>query len=247
MKRKILAFCTALAAAMLLPVLPAAASDAPDRDAYAAEVVALVNAARADHGLAPVAQIPLLDTAAAVRAEEITQVFSHTRPDGRACQTALDDAGAAWRTCGENIAYGYPDPAAVMDGWMQSDGHRANILNASFDAMGVGVVWEGGTLYWTQVFTGGTSYAETPAPAPSPDAAAPAPDAPAVPETPAVPAAPTVGTPSCITDGCGLPFCLDGRAPGCLTALTGCSVPGCLPGNALCLTLPGCLSGLCGR
>ena len=239
MKRMILAACTALTAAAMLPALPAAA-DAPDRDAYAAEVVALVNAARADYGLDPVVPIPVLDTAATVRAEEITQVFSHTRPDGRPCQTALDDAGAAWRTCGENIAYGYPDPAAVMDGWMASDGHRANILNASFDAMGVGVVWEGGTLYWTQVFTGGTSYA-APAPAPSQDAApsvpaAPLPDAPAVPVTPDA-VLPTLGTPVCITGGCGLPLCF---AP-CST------VPSCLPGDALCLALPGCLSGLCGR
>ena len=55
---------------------------------------------------------------------------------------------------GENIAYGQSSPEAVMNAWMNSSGHRANILNADFDKIGVGVVRSGGRLYWVQLFAG---------------------------------------------------------------------------------------------
>ncbi|MDE5563965.1 MAG: hypothetical protein K2I93_02325 [Oscillospiraceae bacterium] len=130
-----------------------------DTTAYADAVVALVNEERAEAGLEPVYAVPVLNDAAKVRSSEIIGNFSHTRPDGRGCSTILNDNSIPWRTCGENIAYGYPTPEAVMDGWMHSDGHRANILG-DFDYIGVGVVWENGTLYWTQVFTGGVELAD---------------------------------------------------------------------------------------
>ena len=60
--------------------------------------------------------------------------------------------GLAYRTAGENIAMGYPTPEAVVDGWMNSEGHRANILNPSFTVIGVGYVEQG--HYWTQMFIG---------------------------------------------------------------------------------------------
>ena len=60
--------------------------------------------------------------------------------------------GLTYRTAGENIAMGYPTPGAVVDGWMNSEGHRANILNPSFTVIGVGYVSEGN--YWTQMFIG---------------------------------------------------------------------------------------------
>ena len=63
----------------------------------------------------------------------------------------LDRVGYAWRTYGENVAWNQQTPAAVMDAWMNSSGHRANILNCSFTEIGVGVASSNGP-YWTQVF-----------------------------------------------------------------------------------------------
>ena len=60
--------------------------------------------------------------------------------------------GLSYRSAGENIAYGYRTPQAVVNGWMNSSGHRANILNASYTKIGVGYVASGN--YWTQMFIG---------------------------------------------------------------------------------------------
>lgn len=65
--------------------------------------------------------------------------------------TALDGAGVFYQTAGENIAVGYKTPEQVVAGWMNSEGHRKNILNPKFTAIGVGYL-EGG--YWTQFFIG---------------------------------------------------------------------------------------------
>ena len=79
--------------------------------------------------------------------------FSHTRPDGSGFSTALTQAGVSYTTSGENIAYGQQTPQAVMEAWMNSAGHRANILNASFRQIGVGHVRSAsGVSYWTQLF-----------------------------------------------------------------------------------------------
>ena len=119
-------------------------------------VLALVNEARAQEGLAPLTLAENLTQAAQVRAGELPVLFSHTRPDGRSCFTALDEAGVAYRTAGENIAAGYATPEAVVDGWLHSEGHRANILNEDFTQMGVGHVQaaDGYGDYWVQLFVG---------------------------------------------------------------------------------------------
>ena len=124
---------------------------------YANEVVSLVNQERAKQGLQALQAIPALNNAGTKRSQELVTLFSHTRPDGSNCATVLNELGVTWKTSGENIAYGYATPEDVMTGWMNSSGHRANILNANFDSIGIGVVSENGVLYWTQVFTGGTS------------------------------------------------------------------------------------------
>ncbi len=152
------AVVTAFSAANVCPAVQAGAAQTATT-AYADAVVALVNEERAEAGLEPVYAVPVLNDAAEVRSAEIVSNFSHTRPDGRGCSTVLNDNSIPWHTCGENIAYGYTTPEAVMDGWMDSDGHRANILG-DFDYIGVGVVQENGILYWTQVFTGGAELAE---------------------------------------------------------------------------------------
>ena len=87
-----------------------------------------------------------------VRAREIPSLFSHTRPNGTSCFTAISEAGIAYRTAGENIAYGQRSADEVMEAWMNSSGHRANILGKDFAYIGVGVVYENGTYYWTQFF-----------------------------------------------------------------------------------------------
>lgn len=117
----------------------------------AEQVTALVNAQRAKAGLSPLTLDKELSANAAVRAEEIVNHFAHTRPNGSSFSTAIT---ISYRRAGENIAYGYPTAEAVMNGWMNSEGHRANILQSSFTKIGVGVVQKGSTLYWVQLFTG---------------------------------------------------------------------------------------------
>ena len=118
-------------------------------------VLELVNAARAENGKSPLTLNTSLCQVAQLRADEIVKSFSHTRPDGTSCFTALKGAGLSYRTCGENIAAGQGTPAAVMDSWMNSSGHRANILNAQYTAIGVGVYRSAsGTLHWVQLFIG---------------------------------------------------------------------------------------------
>jgi uncharacterized protein YkwD len=81
--------------------------------------------------------------------------FSHTNPDGDSPFDRMTSAGVGYSTAGENIAAGYPDAASVMNGWMNSPGHRANILSSAFTEIGIGVCQgsngQYGT-YWTQVF-----------------------------------------------------------------------------------------------
>ncbi len=79
--------------------------------------------------------------------------FSHTGLDGRSPFDRMRDAGYSYSSAAENIAAGQPTPAAVVNGWMNSEGHRANILNCKLTQIGVGVA-RGGSygIYWTQVF-----------------------------------------------------------------------------------------------
>ena len=121
---------------------------------YVQQVIDLVNEERAKAGLSPLMEAQNVAEAAGVRAEEISRSFSHTRPDGSSFSTALTQSGAAYRGAGENIAYGQRTPEEVMKSWMNSQGHRANILNADYTAIGVGYYQNSnGTGYWTQLFT----------------------------------------------------------------------------------------------
>lgn len=131
--------------------------DAPEESGgvqEAAEAVAsLVNAARQDAGLSELELDADLCAAAQARAQEIAQSFSHTRPDGSSCFTILEEFGISYRAAGENIAMGQRTPEEVMDGWMNSSGHRANILNGTFTSIGVGYYVDGaGAAHWVQIF-----------------------------------------------------------------------------------------------
>ena len=124
------------------------------QDAFANEVVRLVNEERAKAGLPALTVDRGAASAAQVRAKEIERSFSHTRPDGSSFNSALTEAGVNFSGAGENIAYGQNSPEKVMEGWMNSSGHRANILNSSYTSIGVGHYQNtSGVNYWTQLFT----------------------------------------------------------------------------------------------
>ena len=116
---------------------------------FKAEVLRLVNVERNKAGLAPLSVgSAAAQSAADVRTNEIKVSFSHTRPNGSSCFTALSEAGVHYHAAGENIAYGYRTPAAVMEGWMNSAGHRSNILNPSFTHVSISF----DDYSWTQLF-----------------------------------------------------------------------------------------------
>ena len=122
--------------------------------AYVLRVAELVNEERAKAGLQPLTLKEDITNAAQVRAVETEKSFSHTRPDGRHFATALTEAGVSYRGAGENIAWGQKTPEQVMEGWMNSAGHRANILNEKYTSIGIGYYSSAnGTNYWTQLFT----------------------------------------------------------------------------------------------
>ena len=125
-------------------------------EVFVAEVIRLVNAERIASGLSPLTESSLLDKAASVRCSEIMTAFSHTRPDGSSCFTALQDAGAVYSRAGENIAIGQSSPAQVVQAWMDSPGHRANIMNEGFRYIGVSARPSEdsyGGYAWVQIFT----------------------------------------------------------------------------------------------
>lgn len=129
--------------------------DADDKyESYADKVISLVNKERKKKGRSTLEKDDSLTEAAEVRAEEITEKFSHTRPDGSSCFTALDEAGVDPDIkAGENLAKGQATPKSVMKSWMNSSGHKKNILEKDFNHIGVGAVKDGGTWYWVQEFS----------------------------------------------------------------------------------------------
>ncbi len=133
-------------------------NDKPENNenlSYVEQVVNLVNTERAKEGLAPLSVDKKVQAAAQVRAVEIKSSFSHTRPNGSNFSTALKEQGVSYRRSGENIAWGQRTPEEVVKAWMNSAGHRANIMNKSFTKIGVGY-YQGsnGVNYWSQLFIG---------------------------------------------------------------------------------------------
>ncbi|MDD6328777.1 MAG: leucine-rich repeat protein [Lachnospiraceae bacterium] len=124
--------------------------DVMQRYDYAFDVLELVNQKRQENGLQALTMDTDLLDAAMLRAAEITMLFSHTRPDSSICFTACQDKMIA-----ENIAYGQTSPEGVMESWMNSEGHKDNILNSNYYTIGIGCIEMNGVLYWVQCF--GTS------------------------------------------------------------------------------------------
>jgi uncharacterized protein YkwD len=134
------------------PAPAPAAAPAPAEPGVEGEVLALVNVQRAAAGCGALAADPALAAVARAHSADMRDrnFFSHVNPDGldpfdRAARAGLEAHA-------ENIAYGQPDPAAVMDAWMNSAGHRANILDCSLTRLGVGVAEGAGGPWWTQLF-----------------------------------------------------------------------------------------------
>ncbi|MBR1811070.1 MAG: SafA/ExsA family spore coat assembly protein [Clostridia bacterium] len=121
---------------------------------YEKEVVRLVNEIRVQYGLNPLTENWELSRVARYKSQDMMQkhYFSHTSPTYGSPFDMMRAFGLSYRTAGENIAYGQRTPQAVVDAWMNSSGHRANILNASYTQIGVG--YEANGNYWTQMFIG---------------------------------------------------------------------------------------------
>ena len=153
----------ALAAAALTGVAGAVHLDRPvqgsssvsagiQSSSAASEVVRLTNSARSKNGYAALVEDGVLSEAAAVRAREIARSFSHTRPSGASFSSALSESGVSYLRAGENIASGQKSASEVVNAWMNSPGHRANLLNSSYSRIGSASVNIDGTHYWVQLF-----------------------------------------------------------------------------------------------
>ncbi len=120
-----------------LPVLPEESGQEMDGAAYIDGVLALVNAARAEAGLSALMVDETLCGAADIRAKECLESFSHTRPDGSAYKTAITGAGITAEYTGENLAVGHTTAEQVIESWLRSEGHRANILGEHYTRIGI--------------------------------------------------------------------------------------------------------------
>ena len=120
--------------------------------AYEAEVVRLVNVERRKNGLSELTHDWQLSRVARYKSQDMKDknYFSHTSPTYGSPFQMMKSFGISYKSAGENIAKGYASPKAVVEGWINSPGHRANILNSSFTHIGVGYV--AGGNYWTQMF-----------------------------------------------------------------------------------------------
>lgn len=140
-------FKSTIAVFMLLMMLAMGAAQAASRmDAYAMTVVEETNMERSGRGLGTLRVDAELMRAARVRAGEIVQKFSHTRPDGTRWKTVFSAAYA------ENIARGQKTADKAVAAWMTSEGHRRNILREGYRTTGVACVKSGNVYYWVQLF-----------------------------------------------------------------------------------------------
>ncbi|MCP3819671.1 sigma-70 family RNA polymerase sigma factor [Streptomyces sp. A3M-1-3] len=118
------------------------------------QVISLLNNERAKQGCGPVSSNAQLQSAAQSHSKDMAarDFFDHTNPDGAGPGERITAAGYRWSTYGENIARGQQSPAQVMNSWMNSPGHRANILNCAFKEVGIGIHDSSGGPWWTQKF-----------------------------------------------------------------------------------------------
>lgn len=135
------------------PAAPAESKSATG--SYEAQVVELVNKERAAQGLPALKFNAELSKVAEAKAADLRDknYFSHTSPTYGSPFDMMKSFGIRYTAAGENIAKGYMNPTSVMNGWMNSPGHKANILNSNFTEIGVGYVsGSNGSGYWVQMF-----------------------------------------------------------------------------------------------
>ncbi|WP_411675950.1 CAP domain-containing protein [Caproicibacter sp.] len=121
------------------------------------QVLQLVNKERTSRGLNALSMDSALNKTATLKSQDMAKLgyFDHTSPTYGSPFDMMKQFGISYRTAGENIAMGQTSPTQVMNGWMNSEGHRANILNSSFTKIGIGVAQNSsGRYYWTQQFIG---------------------------------------------------------------------------------------------
>lgn len=139
-------------------IYPGQVLNIPTTDAsvlsFEKEVVRLVNEIRKQNGLRELTYDWQLSRVARIKSEDMrdNKYFSHTSPTYGSPFQMMKSFGITYRSAGENIAKGQATPQKVVDAWMNSSGHRANILNSSFTHIGVGYAENG--RYWTQMFIG---------------------------------------------------------------------------------------------
>lgn len=121
---------------------------------YSTQVLNLVNKHRRENGLKELTLNSNLSDVAQIKAEDMknNNYFSHTSPTYGSPFDMMKQFGISYKTAGENIAKGQKTPEAVVNAWMNSEGHRSNILNANYTQMGLG--YTNGTVYWCQMFIG---------------------------------------------------------------------------------------------
>jgi len=120
------------------------------------EVLDLVNKERTSRGLQALKFNSELSNVATLKSQDMIDknYFDHTSPTYGSPFDMMKKLGLSYSSAGENIAMGQETPQEVMNAWMNSDGHRKNILNPNFTELGVGVASKGSSLYWTQMFIG---------------------------------------------------------------------------------------------
>ena len=117
------------------------------------EVYEITNNYRSLVGVSSLTLDSSLVEAASIRAKELSNSFSHTRPNGSSCFTVLSELGISYGTAGENIAAGYSSSQSVMEGWRSSSGHYQNIISSKFKKIGIGVNIINNQYYWVQIFS----------------------------------------------------------------------------------------------
>ncbi|NJL47001.1 MAG: CAP domain-containing protein [Leptolyngbyaceae cyanobacterium SM2_5_2] len=159
-------YIASLAAPLLLaPAITGAGSRPPNGQAtpyllsqastsQLATLLGLINTERQQIGAPALVLSPQLVTAAQGHAQDMAHShrLSHSGSNGSSLQARIDATGYTWAAIGENVAMGQPNPAAVMEAWMNSPGHRQNILNPNFTELGLGYAEQAGEPYWVQVF-----------------------------------------------------------------------------------------------
>lgn len=118
------------------------------------QVLDLVNKERTSNGLSPLTLNAEVSKVAQMKSEDMRDknYFSHTSPTYGSPFDMLKKFNVKYTYAGENIAKGQKTPEAVVNAWMNSEGHRANILNPNYTQMGIGYALKGSTPYWTQMF-----------------------------------------------------------------------------------------------